>query len=256
MTAADATRVAVVTGGTQGIGLAIADRLAAQGHTVAVLGRTQATGDAAAALLGKPHIFVSCDVSDDDQITAAFTEVVERLGPIDVLVNNAGVGQPSTFDSMTPPQWDALFAGDVKAGWMCARAAVPSMRTTGRGDAIVNVSSIHARLTRPGLFAYAAAKSGLLGLTRSMALELAADRIRVNAVSPGYVSTPPMRAQYQTMPDGDAAWSRLNHAHPLGRIGEPKEVAAVVAFLASSEASFVTGATWDVDGGFGVRFAS
>lgn len=256
MSPAPTLRVAVVTGGTQGIGLAIAEELAATGHRVAVLGRTRSTGLAAAAHLGDPHIFVPCDLSDEARIESAFYEVVDRLGPVGILVNNAGVGQAATFDFLTSAQWDALFAVDLKAGWLCARAATPSMRTTGQGGAIVNVSSIHARLTRTGLFSYAAAKSGMLGLTRSMALELAGDNIRVNAVAPGYVSTPPMRAQYDAMKDGAAAWDQLNGAHPMGRIGEPEEIAAVVAFLASPAASFVTGATWDVDGGFGVRFAS
>jgi NAD(P)-dependent dehydrogenase (short-subunit alcohol dehydrogenase family) len=246
---------AVVTGGTQGIGLAIAHRLVDDGYRVAVLGRNAETGRRAEQELGGAARFVACDVGVEEQIPAAIREVEEAFGPIEVLVNNAGLGRAATVDTLTSDGWDALMDVDLKAGWLCARAAAPSMRRRG-GGAVVNIASIHAHLTRPGLFPYAAAKAGMLGLTRSMALELAPDAIRVNAVCPGYVRTPPMVAQYQAMADRDAAWARLQSIHPLGRIGEPAEIAVVVAFLASPEASFVTGASWDVDGGLGVRFAS
>jgi NAD(P)-dependent dehydrogenase (short-subunit alcohol dehydrogenase family) len=247
--------VAVVTGGTQGIGFAIAETLADQGWRVAILGRTESTGRAAAEQLGPDHRFVQCDVGDETRIPEAFAEVEREMGAIDVLVNNAGVGRAATLDRLESADWDALMAVDLKAAWLCTKAALPVMRARG-GGAVVNIASIHAHLTRKGLFPYAAAKSGMLGLTRSMALELAEDKIRVNAICPGYVRTPPMVAQYQAMEHPDEAWEHLQSIHPLGRIGEPEEIASVVAFLASPAAAYVTGAAWDVDGGLGARFAS
>jgi NAD(P)-dependent dehydrogenase (short-subunit alcohol dehydrogenase family) len=245
---------AVVTGGTQGIGLAIARQLAADGHPVAMLARTENTGRQAADSLGEPHMFIRCDVANDGDITAAVADAEAALGPIEILVNNAGVGAPATPLTLTTADWDRLMAVDLRAAWLMARAVVPSMQRRG-GGAIVNVASIHARLTRKGLFPYAAAKAGTLGLTRSMALDLAAENIRVNAVCPGYVRTAPMVAQYAGMLEPDAAWQHLLDIHPLGRIGEPEDIAHVVGFLASDRARFVTGAAWDVDGGLGARFA-
>jgi NAD(P)-dependent dehydrogenase (short-subunit alcohol dehydrogenase family) len=255
MSDATSRGTAVVTGGTQGIGFAIAQSLADQGWRVAILGRTESTGRAAAAQLGPDHRFVRCDVADEARIPEAFAEVERELGPVEVLVNNAGVGRAAGLDDLESGDWDALMAVDLKAAWLCTKAALRGMRANG-GGAVVNIASIHAHLTRRGLFPYAAAKSGVLGLTRSMALELADDAIRVNAVCPGYVETPPMVAQYRAMDDPDAAWDHLQRIHPLGRIGTPQEIASVVAFLASPAASYVTGASWDVDGGLGARFAS
>ncbi|AOX67549.1 hypothetical protein BJK06_04840 [Curtobacterium sp. BH-2-1-1] len=246
---------AVVTGGTQGIGFAIATTLRDQGWRVAILGRTETTGRAAAEQLGPGHRFVQCDVGDESRIPAAFAEVEQELGPIGLLVNNAGVGRAATLDQLESSEWDDLMAVDLKAAWLCAKAALPGMASLG-GGSIVNIASIHAHLTRKGLFPYAAAKAGMLGLTRSMALELADQAIRVNAVCPGYIRTPPMVAQYQAMEHPDEAWDHLQQIHPLGRIGEPEEIASVVAFLASPGAAYVTGAAWDVDGGLGARFAS
>jgi NAD(P)-dependent dehydrogenase (short-subunit alcohol dehydrogenase family) len=179
---------------------------------------------------------------------------VRRHGAVDILVNNAGVNAYFDAATMTEAEWDSVFAVDLKGAWLCAKHALPHMRRRGCGS-IVNIASIHARLTMAGMFPYAAAKSGLVGLTRSLALDCARDNIRVNAVLPGWTRTRLVEEWFRMQPDPAAAEQRILDVHPMARIATPEEIASVVAFVASDDASAMTGASVSVDCGLGIRFA-
>ena len=247
-----AGRVAAITGGARGIGFAVAERAVASGARVALLDVDAERCEASARELGErgPVSFHPVDVRDEDAVARALAAVAAEHGPVDVLVNNAGGDAHDDPAQMSSERWDAVLALNLKAAWLCAREVLPGMLAAG-GGAIVNVASIHARLTARGYFPYAAAKAGLVGLTRSLALEFADRGVRVNAVSPGWTNTEPVAEGLAADPEEHY---RLLGVHPLGRIGEPAEIAAVICFLASDAASFVTGAEWAVDGGFGARF--
>lgn len=246
--------VAIVTGGAQGIGAATVRALCERGLSVLALDIDEQRGHQLARELGARAAFRRCDVTDEEDVAAAAAHAREALGSVTVLVNNAGVNAAFDPTEMSIQQWDAFFALDLRAAWLCTRAVLPDMRTHQRG-AIVNVASIHARLTHPGAFPYAAAKAGMLGLTRSLAVEEGHHGIRVNAVSPGYTRTRLVTEAFSREADPASAERSVAGRHPLRRIGEPDEVASVIAFLASDDASYVTGAELAVDGGLGVRFA-
>jgi len=217
---------AVVTGGTRGIGAAIAERLEADGWKVARLGRT--SGD------------VQADVGDAEQVKAAFDEVRERFGPILVLVNNAGVRHDGLAIRMPADEWQSVVDTNLSGAFHCTRRALDDMLSA-RWGRIVNVSSVVAERANAGQANYVAAKAGLLGFTRTVAREMARKGVTVNAVTPGVIETD-MTAD---LSDG------LAKAVPAGRVGRPEEVAAAVAFLVSEEAAYVNGATLSVDGALG-----
>jgi len=226
MSAPDGTRVALVTGGTRGIGAAIAQRLRADGFAVATLARSGAD--------------VNADVSDEDAVRAAFAHVRERLGPVLVLVNNAGVARDGLAIRMPHEDWRAVLDTNLTGAFTCTRLALDDMLPA-RWGRIVNVSSVVAERANPGQANYVAAKAGLLGLTRTVAREMGRKGITCNAVTPGVIDTD-MTAGL----NGD-----LKAAVPAGRVGRPEEVAAAVGFLCSDEAEYVNGATLAVDGGLG-----
>ena len=241
-------KVAIVTGGSRGIGRAIVDKFAEEGALVACFDRDQtATGERVS--------FVAADVTREADVARGVGDVLARHGTIDILVNNAGVNAYFDAEAMTEAQWDEVFAVDLKGAWLCAKHVLPAMRARGRGS-IVNISSIHATLTIAGMFPYAAAKSGLIGLTRSLALDYAPMGIRVNAVSPGWTRTRLVEEWFALQPDPAAAEASVMKVHPLRRIATPMEVANLVAFVASDEASAITGASLAVDCGLGVQFAT
>ena len=248
--------VAIVTGGSRGIGLATVERLLTDGARVAFCGRDAEAGRAALAQLGDPPeaVFLPCDVSREAGVRELVAVCAERLGRPTLLVNNAGVN--ATFDAttMTEAEWDAFFAVDLKAAWLCAKHVLPHLLEAG-GGSIVNVSSIHAVVTRDSFFPYAAAKAGLVGLTRSLALDYGRRGIRVNCVCPGFTRTRLVEESLGLAADPEAAERDMVAAVALGRIGDPSEVASVIAFLASPDAAYVTGATLFVDGGLTARRA-
>jgi NAD(P)-dependent dehydrogenase (short-subunit alcohol dehydrogenase family) len=248
-------KVAAVTGGGQGIGRAIARELHGQGARVAVLEIDRENGCEAAdellALSQDSALFLACDVTVEVQVAAAFREISARFGGVDVLVNNAGRNTYYRATTMTEADWDDAMGVDLKSVWLCAKHAIPAMSN---GGAIVNIASIHAFVTNTGMFPYAAAKSGVVGLTRVLALDHAAEGIRVNAVCPGWTRTRLVQEWFDRQEDPAAAEQHVFGVHPLGRIGTPEEIAACVSFLASDRASFVTGATLLVDGGLTARF--
>ena len=253
-----AQKIIVVTGGARGIGRAIVEKSMAEGATVALLDRDGAAGMATARELSAPNRPVACvlaDVTRESDVARAMAEVERAFGRVDVLVNNAGVNAYFDAAAMSEAEWDSVFAVDLKGAWLCAKHVLPGMRVR-RAGSIVNIASIHATLTMAGMFPYAAAKSGLVGLTRSLALDCAPYGIRVNAVSPGWTRTNLVEEWFRQQPDPAAAEAGVMRAHPMGRIATPAEVANLVAFVASDEASAITGAALAVDCGLGVQFAT
>jgi NAD(P)-dependent dehydrogenase (short-subunit alcohol dehydrogenase family) len=251
-------KIAFVTGGARGIGRAIVEKFAAEGATVTFADIEEDTGRATADELssaGMPAEFVRADITAEAEVARAIDGVTARHGTIDVLVNNAGVNAYFDATEMSEADWDRVFAVDLKGAWLCAKYGLRPMKRAGRGS-IVNIASIHANLTIAGMFPYAAAKSGLVGLTRSLALEYGPIGIRVNAVLPGYTRTRLVEEWMSKQPDPVETERRTLANHPLRRMATPAEIANLVAFVASDEASAITGASLAADCGLGIMFAS
>lgn len=243
----------IVTGGSRGIGAAIVEKAVAEGARVSIIDIDAAAGRAIAERFGVRSVFVARgDIRVAAEIAAFHERAVAHFGDATGLVNNAGRNSYADPVTMTEAEWDEVFAVDLKAAWLCARAVLPAMIAARRGS-IVNIASVHADQTYVGYFPYAAAKSGLVGLTRSLALEVGPHQVRVNALSPGWTETF-LVAEYLAAQPPETR-DRVLAAHPMGRIATPAEIANCAAFLLSDEASFVTGTNWRVDGGLGARFA-
>lgn len=240
---------ALITGGTSGIGAATAELFVQHGARVAIVGRDHQRGQALQRSLNVD--FVACDVTQAVAVSAMVQQVVQRLGSIDVLFNNAGIINFGSVVDAEIDEWDALMATNVRGVFLVSRAVLPHMIAARRGS-IVNMGSNLGLVGTRGAAAYAASKGAIVQLTRAMALDHAGDGIRVNCVCPGTIETPLVARQRlgRTEEQERQAVERIKQRFPLGRIGEPREVASVVAFLASDLASFVTGAMYSIDGGY------
>lgn len=240
-------KVAIVTGGGDGIGAATAMRFAKEGAAVILADKDEANAHAVCARItaaGGKAAACRADVRNLQDIEAMFAFTASHFGPASILINNAGIGDQKHFLETPVEMLDTMFEVNVKGTFLCAQAAAREMVKLG-GGAIVNVSSHSGLLGSTGRAAYAASKGGVIAMTRVMAVDLAQFGIRVNAIAPGPIDTPRIRVHHNE--ERHEAWLR---AVPLARIGEPEEVAAVAAFLASDDASYVTGQTLAVDGGF------
>ena len=239
-------KVALVTGGSRGIGRAIARRLAEEGADLAICARNAAAaGDVAASMaaLGRRCLVRQADVADAAQAAELVAATIAELGRLDVLVNNAGVTRDNLLMRMKEEDWDEVLAINLKGAFNCVRAAVRPMLKA-RGGRIVNITSVVGLLGNAGQANYAASKAGLIGLTKSLARELASRRITANAVAPGLVPETGMTAGLT-----EQQQEQMIATVPLGRAGTPEDVAHAVAFLASDQAAYITGQVLAVDGG-------
>jgi len=238
-------KVAVVTGGAQGIGAACVHRLAQDGASVSIWDVDQAHGQALADSLGERGQFVSCNVADKAAVDAALADTLARFGRVDQLVNNAGIVKTGDFLDITEADWDQVIDVNLKGAFLVGQAVARAMVQQG-GGAIVHMSSVNAVMAIPSIAAYNVSKGGIAQLTRVMALALVDHGIRVNAVGPGTIATE--LAKKAVMAD-DAALARLMSRTPMRRLGEPAEVADAVAYLLSDASSYITGETLFIDGG-------
>jgi meso-butanediol dehydrogenase/(S,S)-butanediol dehydrogenase/diacetyl reductase len=248
-----AGRVALVTG-TTGIGRAIGTRFAAEGAQVVACGIDKAGNEEwahAAAKLGRSLALEYCDVTNLDEVGAVIRKTVQRFGGLDIIVNAAAIHPFGTVLETDLATWNRCMMVNVGSIYLLARLGIPEMKKRG-GGSIINLASVQGYACQRGVAAYATSKGAILSLTRALALDHAADNIRVNSISPGSIRTPMLaRSAAHFAPDlpAEEAFARFGAAHPLGRIGTPEEVAELAAFLASDKAGFCTGGDYLVDGG-------
>lgn len=241
-------RVALVTGGARGIGRTVAENLAAAGAKLALVDvnpETLAGAVEAFRAAGCVAEAFVCDVTNSDRVNQVVEEVVDKLGSLDILVNNAGITRDNLIMRMKDDQWDAVIAINLKGTFLFTRAATRPMMKARRGR-IINIASVSGLMGNPGQANYSASKAGVIGLTHTLARELASRNVTVNAVAPGFIATD------MTAKLGEEILTKVREEIPLGRLGDPQDVADAVLFLVSPAASFITGHVLTIDGGLTV----
>lgn len=247
-------RVALVTGATSGLGLAIARRFHAEGATVLLTGIETAEGEAAAAELGERASFHYLDTASVDDWQAVMATLRRDFGQLDALVNNAGVTLMGSVEDVTIKDFDRSLAINTRGVFLGCRFAIELMKERKRG-AIVNIASVSAFKPMPELVAYNASKAGMALMTQSIALHCGRSGygIRCNSINPGVILTPMLGKVIEQVEDGEALMDSYKAMHPLGRIGDPGDIASMAAYLCSDEAAFITGSAFNVDGGLGIN---
>ena len=244
-------KVAVVTGAGQGIGEAIACRFAEEGATVVAAHRSTHSGARIVDKIsssGNQAVFIPTDVSHADDVSRLVKAIEDRFGRIDVLCNNAGVGLLRSVVESTEKEYDYVMDVNVRGVFLCCKYFIPAM-LEGGGGSVINMASVASFVGFPRDAAYCASKGAVLMLTRQLAIEYSKYGIRVNAICPGFIDTPQLQYYVKEQENPEVAFAEVVSLHPIGRVGKPGEVAAAAAFLASDDASFITGASLVVDGG-------
>ena len=243
-------RVAIVTGGAKGIGWGIVKVFIQEGAKVAVVDWDEKSGEATAEQMrqmGGDAIFILCDVSNEEQVKAMVEKTLAHYGRIDILVNNAGIGVYKTVLDTSSEDWDRCLNVNLKGQFLCSKYVIPHMQKIGKG-AIINISSVHSFQTVNGVAPYAASKGGITALTRNMAIDYG-PTIRVNSIAPGWVLTPLIQSIFDSYDNPEEQRRLVEQRQVMKRIGQPEDIGYAAAFLASDEASFITGTQLYVDGG-------
>jgi NAD(P)-dependent dehydrogenase (short-subunit alcohol dehydrogenase family) len=242
-------KIAIVTGAGSGIGRAIAVAMIGEGARAVLVGRRKDRVEEVVSEADGSAMALAADVSKRDEIEHVLEETVRAFGGINVLVNNAGILHPGTAEQITEAQWDETFNINVRGLWLLSRAVLPHLRKAG-GGSIINVASVLGINGTRNRAAYAASKGAVVLLTKCMAVDHGHENIRVNAICPSFVETDLTAAILSKAPDPDAIRCERIGVHPIGRLGQPEDMAGLAVFLASDESSWVTGTTFPVDGGY------